>query len=136
MGLRHFQHSAEPFLHRGTGTSRSHYINAYFVQCLYGINEEMGMAIDSTEENLLHNELTLPAKKTLNSSSTVSLSIILVGSLLYGVKSCDRPSRQRFSRSSCVFKEMLRRFPRLEVANACFLCSPPYLHSSKLIPSP
>jgi hypothetical protein len=31
----------------------------------------------------------------------------------------------RFSWFPCVYKRMLRLFPRLQVATACFLCSPP-----------
>jgi hypothetical protein len=33
-----------------------------------------------------------------------------------------------FSRFRCVYKLMLRWFPRLQVATACFLCSPPDLN--------
>ena len=33
-----------------------------------------------------------------------------------------------FSWFSCVYKQMLRRFPRFQVATACFSCSPPDLN--------
>ena len=33
-----------------------------------------------------------------------------------------------FSWFPCVYKQMLRWFPRLQVATACFSCSPPDLH--------
>jgi hypothetical protein len=44
-------------------------------------------------------------------------------------RSCDQSSRHGFPWVSSVFKQMLRWFP-----TACFLRSPPYLHSSKLNP--
>ena len=34
-----------------------------------------------------------------------------------------------FSRFPCVYKQMLRRFPRFQVATTCFSCSPPDLNS-------
>ena len=42
-------------------------------------------------------------------------------------RSCDRPSRHIFSWFPCVYKHkwMLRWFPRLLVATACFSCSYP-----------
>ena len=33
-----------------------------------------------------------------------------------------------FSRFPCVYKQMLRRFPRFQVATTCFSCSPPDLN--------
>ena len=33
-----------------------------------------------------------------------------------------------FSRFSCAYKQMLRRFPRFQVATTCFSCSPPDLN--------
>jgi hypothetical protein len=33
-----------------------------------------------------------------------------------------------FSRFPCVYKQMLRSFPRFQVAAACFSCSPPDLN--------
>ena len=33
-----------------------------------------------------------------------------------------------FSRFPCVYKQMLRWFPRFQVATTCFSCSPPYLN--------
>ena len=33
-----------------------------------------------------------------------------------------------FSWFPCVYKQMLRWFPRLQVATTCFSCSPPYLN--------
>ena len=43
-------------------------------------------------------------------------------------RSCDRPPRHRFSWFSCVYKQMLRWFPRFQVATTCFSCSPPDLN--------
>jgi hypothetical protein len=37
--------------------------------------------------------------------------------------------RTGFSWFPCVYKPMLRWFPRFQVATACFSCSPPYLNS-------
>ena len=42
-------------------------------------------------------------------------------------RSCDQPSQHRFSWFACVYKQMLRWFPRLQVATACFSCSSPPL---------
>ena len=33
-----------------------------------------------------------------------------------------------FSRFPCVYKQILRRFPRFQVATICFSCSPPDLN--------
>jgi len=33
-----------------------------------------------------------------------------------------------FSRFRCVYKQMLRRLPRFQVATTCFSCSPPVLN--------
>ena len=35
-----------------------------------------------------------------------------------------------FSWFPCVYKQMLRRFPRFQVATTCFSCSPPDLNSA------
>jgi hypothetical protein len=42
-------------------------------------------------------------------------------------RSSDRPLRHRLSWFPCVYKQMLRWFPRFQVAATCFLCSHPYL---------
>ena len=43
--------------------------------------------------------------------------------------SCERPPRHRFfSWFPCVYKQMLRWFPRFQVATTCFSCSPPDLN--------
>ena len=42
--------------------------------------------------------------------------------------SCDRPPRHRFFLFPCVYKQMLRWFPRFQVATTCFSCSPPDLN--------
>jgi len=42
--------------------------------------------------------------------------------------SCDRPHRHRFFWFPCVCKQMLRWFPRFQVATTCFSCNPPDLN--------
>ena len=44
------------------------------------------------------------------------------------VSSCDRPPRHRFFLFPCVYKQMVRQFPRFQVANTCSSCSPPELN--------
>jgi hypothetical protein len=46
-------------------------------------------------------------------------------------RSCDRPSRRRFSWIFC-FQVNAWRVPKFQVATACFLCSLRYFSSSKL----
>ena len=43
-------------------------------------------------------------------------------------RSCDRSSRHRFSWFPSVYKQMLRWFPRFQVASTCFSCIPPDLN--------
>ena len=43
-------------------------------------------------------------------------------------RSCDRPTRRRFSWFPCVWKRMLTWFSRLQIATAGFSCSPPDLN--------
>jgi hypothetical protein len=59
---------------------------------------------------------------------------LLARSLHVSGRSCDRPPRYRVSWFSCIFKQMSRWSPRLQVATACFSCSPPDLSLSKSIP--
>ena len=57
----------------------------------------------------------------------------LVAGLLAGSQYPEGPATGHlgtgFSRFPCVYKQMLRWFPRLQLATACFSCSPPDLNS-------
>ena len=56
------------------------------------------------------------------------LQLLDAGQKSVSGRSCDQPLRHRFFLVSlCVYKRMLRWFPRLQVATTCFSCSPPDL---------
>jgi len=56
----------------------------------------------------------------------------LVAGLLASSQYSEGPATSHldtgFSRFPCVYKQMLRRFPTLQVATTCFSCSPPDLN--------
>ena len=52
---------------------------------------------------------------------------IAVFTLDAGLLACDRPPGHRFFLVS-VYKQMLRWFPRFQVATTCFSCNPPELN--------
>ena len=62
----------------------------------------------------------------------IAVSHTLVAGLLAGSQYPEGPATRHldtgFSWFSCVYKQMLRWFPRLQVATACFSCSPPDLN--------